>query len=103
MPTWWLWRAESGVERLLISRWGQQLDCDFLKMGHHGSSTSNCDDFIDAVSPYMSVVSCGKDNSYGHPHREIVSMLKTRNIEYYRTDKDGSIVFICDGEKIVKK
>ena len=95
--------AESSVEKHLIAQWGQELDCDFLKMGHHGSSTSNCDDFVDAVSPYMSVVSCGKDNSYGHPHREIVSMLKNKNIEYYRTDRDGSIVFVCDGEKISKK
>ncbi len=95
--------AESGVEKLLISRWGKELDCDFFKLGHHGSSTSNSDAFMDVVSPYMALVSCGEDNSYGHPHREIVAMLKNRNIEYYRTDKDGSIVFVCDGEKISKK
>lgn len=95
--------AEYAVEIALVSRWGQELDCDFLKMGHHGSSTSNSQVFVDAVSPYMSVISCGKDNSYGHPHREIIHMLENENIEYYRTDKDGSIVFVCDGKRVYKK
>ncbi len=94
--------AEYGVEARLISRWGNELDCDFMKMGHHGSSTSNSDAFMDMVSPYMAVISCGEDNSYGHPHREIVAMLKEKNIEYYRTDKAGSVTFVCDGEKIYK-
>ncbi len=95
--------AEYEVEAMLISRWGNELDCDFFKLGHHGSSTSNSDAFMDVVSPYMALVSCGEDNSYGHPHREIVTMLKNRNIEYYRTDKDGSVIFVCDGERIYKK
>lgn len=76
------------------------LDCDFLKMGHHGSSTSSSEAFMDAVSPSLAVICCGKDNSYGHPHGEIIDMLKERNIEYHRTDELGSIVYICDGKTI---
>ena len=94
--------AEYVVEARLVSRFRNELDCDFLKLGHHGSSTSSSDVFMDAVTPYLTVISCGEDNSYGHPHREILSMLQKRNIEYYRTDRDGDVVFVCDGEKVYK-
>ncbi len=79
------------------------LKCDFLKMGHHGSSTSSCDEFIDAVDPYLAAISCGKNNDYGHPHREIVALLGEREIEYTRTDFDGSSVYVSDGESIWRK
>ena len=95
--------AEYVVEARLVSRFADELDCDFFKLGHHGSSTSNSDVFMEAVTPYLAVISCGEDNSYGHPHREIISMLKNNNIEYYRTDRDGSVTFVCDGEKVYKK
>lgn len=95
--------AEAAVESDLIEIWGGELDCDFMKLGHHGSTTSNTDGFMDIVTPYIASISCGVDNSYGHPHREILEMLGERNIEYYRTDEMGDIVFVCDGEKIYKK
>lgn len=76
------------------------LDCDFLKMGHHGSSTSSSKAFMDAVTPSVAAISCGIDNSYGHPHRETLEMLRERNIEYHRTDELGSIVYVCDGKTI---
>ena len=76
------------------------LDCDFLKMGHHGSSTSSSEDFMNAVSPSVAAISCGKDNSYGHPHREIITLLDERDIEYQRTDLMGDLVYICDGRSI---
>ncbi len=77
-----------------------ELNCDFLKMGHHGSSTSSSDKFIDAVSPSFAAISCGRDNDYGHPHREIIQLLEKRGIEYHRTDEEGSLVYICDGKSI---
>ncbi|MBQ8208233.1 MAG: MBL fold metallo-hydrolase [Clostridia bacterium] len=76
------------------------LDCDFLKMGHHGSSTSSSEDFINAVTPSIAAISCGKDNSYGHPHREIVALLNERNIEYHRTDELGDLVYVCNGKRL---
>ncbi|MEE0970419.1 MAG: ComEC/Rec2 family competence protein [Clostridia bacterium] len=77
-----------------------ELQCDFLKMGHHGSSTSSSKKFMDSVAPLYAAISCGRDNSYGHPHREIIQMLEERGIEYSRTDLEGSIVYICDGSEI---
>lgn len=76
------------------------LDCDFLKMGHHGSSTSCCEAFMDALSPSVAAISCGAGNSYGHPHRETIENLDSRGIEYHRTDLMGDIVYVCDGKSI---
>ncbi|HWR22057.1 MAG TPA: ComEC/Rec2 family competence protein [Feifaniaceae bacterium] len=69
-----------------------------LKVGHHGSSTSSSDAFLDAVGPELAVVSLGKDNEYGHPHKEVVDALKSRNIPLYRTDTGGTVHISLDGE-----
>ena len=74
--------------------------CDVLKVGHHGSTTSSSVDFVRAVNPKFAVISCGKDNSYGHPHRETVSTLDGEGIEILRTDLLGNIVFKADGAEV---
>ncbi len=91
--------AEKTVENDLLQS-GQTLRSDVLKIGHHGSSTSSCEEFIKAVSPKFAVISCGKDNSYGHPHYEVKNILKKFNIPYYRTDTYGTIVLTSDGNKV---
>ncbi|MBQ4064892.1 MAG: MBL fold metallo-hydrolase, partial [Clostridia bacterium] len=73
---------------------------DVMKLGHHGSSTSNTDAFLNAISPSYAVASCGLNNEYGHPHTEILSALKKKSITLLRTDKNGSIVFTSDGDKV---
>jgi len=75
------------------------LDCDILKIGHHGSSTSTTKTFLAAVSPEYAVISCGADNEYGHPHKETKKVLQTLEAagRVYRTDTSGSIVFTTDG------
>ncbi len=69
-----------------------------LKVGHHGSSSSSSDAFLDAVSPKIAVVSLGKDNDYGHPHKETLEALNNRDIPLYRTDTQGIIHITLDGE-----
>lgn len=76
------------------------VDCDIIKIAHHGSTTSNSEKFINAVSPAIAIISCGKDNSYGHPHKEIISMLEEYEIDYLRTDKYGTIVYYGDGKNM---
>ncbi|MGN1194923.1 MAG: ComEC/Rec2 family competence protein [Acutalibacteraceae bacterium] len=71
------------------------LEADVLQAGHHGSKTSVLESYLDSVNPEYAVISCGKDNKYGFPHDEIISYLKSYDIEYYRTDLLGSIVFTC--------
>lgn len=91
--------AEAAAEENMV-RSGLSLQADVLKLGHHGSSTSTCDAFLSAVSPDRAVISCGKDNSYGHPHRETIEKLDAAGIRYYRTDELGSIVAVSDGSTI---
>lgn len=76
------------------------VSADVLKLGHHGSRTSSSKEFLNKVKPKYAVVSCGKDNDYGHPHKETVAKLKDMNIPLYRTDESGTIVCTSDGKKI---
>ncbi len=77
-------------------------DADILKVGHHGSRFSTAGFFLDRVTPKQAIISVGRDNSYGHPTEEVLRKLESRNIEILRTDKSGTIVYICrtDGCKL---
>lgn len=93
--------AEKEVEKEVLNT-NVDLKADVLKIGHHGSSTSTSEAFFRAVSPSISIISLGIDNSYGHPHKETLKLLKDNKIKIFRTDKDGSIVIISDGTNITK-
>jgi competence protein ComEC len=72
-------------------------DSDVLKIAHHGSKTSSSEDFLKVVSPEIAVISVGKNNSYGHPHQEVLERLFKYGIKILRTDEDGDIKIISDG------
>lgn len=95
--------AENPAEESILSTFsGAELGSMLLKMGHHGSRTSSTDAWLAAVKPTIAVISCGKDNSYGHPHAEALARITPyvgENI--YRTDELGSIVFVTDGEAFI--
>lgn len=91
--------AEAKVEKNLVKS-GYDLRADVLKCGHHGSSTSSTEAFLDAVNPAAAVISCGQDNEYGHPHSETLEALEDRGIEIYRTDLSSTVVALTDGETI---
>lgn len=94
--------AEKKSEYEILAKYPEsELKSDVLKLGHHGSSTSNSDAFLAAVDPTVAVAECGVDNDYGHPHREIVKALEKLNIKFFRTDKDGSVIILSDGKNIV--
>ncbi len=88
--------AEKESENEMLSE-GYDLSCDILKLGHHGSSTSTTNKFLTATSPAIAIVSCGKDNDYGHPHKETMNKLNNDHITVYRTDSDGTILAETDG------
>lgn len=76
------------------------VSADVLKCGHHGSSSSTSPAYFTAVSPSMAVISCGVDNSYGHPHQETMDLLEKSGVTLYRTDTQGAITMETDGETI---
>ena len=79
------------------------ISADVLKVGHHGSTTSTTEEFLNAVSPNYAVISVGEDNSYGHPHKETLDLLEEFNCMVYRTDIDKTVVFSSDGKTISVK
>lgn len=88
--------AEKGVEKTLANS-GYDLSADVLKLGHHGSNTSNSSLLLGKVKPQCAVITCGADNSYGHPHKEVLQRLKAMDIPVYRADLCGHIVITTDG------
>lgn len=78
-------------------------DIEFLKAGHHGSSSSSTDEFIEKLKPEAVAISCGYNNDYGHPHRSVLDTFRENGAVVYRTDKNGSLVFYCDKNGIFTK
>lgn len=78
-------------------------DIEFLKAGHHGSSSSSTDEFIEKLKPEAVAISCGYNNDYGHPHRSVLDTFRENGSVVYRTDKNGSLVFYCDKNGIFTK
>ena len=91
--------AEQETEEKILES-GQNIESTVLKVGHHGSSTSTSQAFLDAVSPTYAVISCGKDNSYGHPHSETLAKLASAGVEVLRTDELGDIYCTSDGTEV---
>ncbi len=75
------------------------LNCDVMKAGHHGAENANPERFLSAVSPNIVVISCGADNSYGHPHKETLERLRELDAKVYRTDESGTVVLVSDGHR----
>ncbi|APQ98249.1 ComEC/Rec2 family competence protein [Clostridium botulinum] len=93
--------AEKTSEKDILNS-NEDLSSNVLKVGHHGSHSSSSKEFLDKINPKIAIISCGKNNDYGHPHKETMKELNKRNIEVYRTDIDGNIVLTSDGENIKK-
>ena len=91
--------AESEEEQEIADS-GANLKSDVYHAGHHGSNTSSSSEWLKKISPEYVVISCGKGNTYGHPHREVLDEFKKIGAKVYRTDEQGSIVVSSDGVKL---
>ena len=91
--------AEKSAEKDMLDN-GLNLAADVFHAGHHGSKTSNTEDFMNAVNPQYAVISCGVDNSYGLPDAEVLNRFRQNGIKVYRTDEQGTIVVSSDGKQI---
>jgi competence protein ComEC len=89
--------AEEISETEMVSS-GYDLKADVLKVGHHGSSSSTSEAFLNQINPEYAVISCGENNEYGHPHKETLSKLS--NVNVLRTDQMGTIVITSDGKNL---
>lgn len=67
---------------------------DVLKAGHHGSSTGSSKNFLNQVNPKVIVISCGKNNDYGHPHKEVMQRYEKLGAKIYRTDESGDVLIM---------
>ncbi len=94
--------ATKGAEELLLKE-GFDLDCDVIKIGHHGSNTSTSKELLRAATPDYAVISCGLGNIYLHPHAETLSLIDDMEIDLYRTDFNGTVSFYMteDGIEII--
>jgi beta-lactamase superfamily II metal-dependent hydrolase len=88
--------ANASSEASMLADPSVDLDADVLKVGHHGSSTSTTNAFLDAVSPKDAVISVGAGNSYGHPAQDTLNRLAAHGVKVYRTDLNGTVVLTSD-------
>ncbi|MEK7538634.1 MAG: ComEC/Rec2 family competence protein [Patescibacteria group bacterium] len=88
------------IEKYLVGREGGLLKTDVLKLGHHGSRTSSSCEFLSAVNPEYAIISAGKDNKYGHPHKEVTALLEELKISARSTAEQGTLIFKSDGETV---
>lgn len=96
--------AESISEKEILKAYGSsELDVDILKSGHHGSSSSSSAAFLDAVDPEIVIISCGTGNKYGHPNADTMERYEDIDAEIWRTDLEGTIVYVSDGATFTKQ
>ena len=95
--------AESKGEADLVENYGSIIKCDIFSAGHHGSSTSNSMELLEKADPDIVIISCGENNKHGHPHAEAVENFNAIGAEQLLTYKEGTIVFVTDGESLERR
>ena len=91
--------AEEAAEQDMLAS-GLPISSDVYKAAHHGADTANTEAFLQAVNPAYCVISCGKDNSYGHPRAGFLNNLRGMGVSVFRTDEQGTIMVVSDGENV---
>lgn len=91
------------IEQYLASLDRERLASNVLKVGHHGSKTSTSPLFVGFVDPQYGVISRGCDNSYGHPHQEVLDTLAKFAVQTLDTCEEGTVIFTSDGKEVVRR
>jgi competence protein ComEC len=92
--------SPQAIERYLVELDGTALRSEVLKVGHHGSRTSTDSQFLEMVKPKYGIISAGKDNDYGHPHKEVMETLSLYNVESLNTADVGTIILESNGAEL---
>jgi len=95
--------SPQSIEKYLSQVDGEALHANILKAGHHGSRTSSSELFVGFVSPEYAVFSRGCDNSYGHPHQEVIDLFKKFGVPTVDTCEEGTVTFVSDGRVVAKR
>ncbi len=96
--TSFLFTGDAEKEELAATK--ADMRADVLKVGHHGSRTSTTQELLQKIRPRYAVISCGKSNDYGHPHKEVLQYLKKAGCTVYRTDRDKTVTVTSDGASL---
>lgn len=95
--------APIAIETKLVARSGaESISSDVLKLGHHGSRTSSSRVFLQTVQPQVAIISAGKNNRYGHPHKEVLNTLKNLQVPFLTTYDEGTIIYQTDGKTVTR-
>jgi len=92
--------AEDDQEAYLVDTYGDELEATVLKAGHHGSSSSSSEQFLDTVSPQAVIVSSAYDSQYGHPTEEVLQRFAARSLATFWTATHGDIMLVSDGQGV---
>ena len=88
--------AGKKAEQCMMSDWNGKLNTSILKAGHHGSKYSSSEEFLEYISPAAALISCGIDNRYKHPHKEMLQRIEALGAASYRTDEGGAVIIKVD-------
>lgn len=91
--------VEENAETALVAS-GETLRADVLKVPHQGSRTSSTEPFLQEVRPRVAVLSVGRTNPFGHPHRQTLERYERLRVRVYRTDQDGAVTVASDGRTL---
>jgi competence protein ComEC len=94
---------EAKSEKKIILREREKIKSNILIVPHHGSQTSSCPEFIEAVSPIYAIIPVGYKNQYGHPKQNIVDRYKQANIKVLNTIHDGAVTFILEDTELLSQ
>ena len=84
--------GEEDLEEYLVATYGDQLDVEILKAGHHGSHSSSIEEFVSSTSPEVAITSSGRNNRFGHPSRRVLKKFERASTTVWRTDQSGDIL-----------
>ena len=87
------------AESMYIQKYGEELAVTILKLGHHGSKSSSSGEFLEYTQPEAAIISCGRNNPFGHPSPEVIERLDNMDMPSYRTDQQGTITIKTDGKQ----
>lgn len=91
--------AEAAAEQALLDS-GADLTADVLKAGHHGAANASGEALLARVHPHFAAISCGRHNHFGHPAPATLARLASQGIQTFRTDQNGAVTFVSDGQTV---